>query len=159
MAFFVGRPMVVGAPEEVHTSQKNPLGTIARGSDGYYYIYLQGVASTVAGDVVTFNTAFATARLVAGAKGGVAVALAAVDATTEYGWYGYIGSFTVNVASAVASNVQVYASGTAGNVDDTLVKDDQLFNVNSGATLASGAGTIAVKIWAAPSIGSTIQSA
>ena len=80
----------VGLPGEVHTSKQNDLGTVRRfsvsGTAGLssgvsvpmYFIYLQGVGSTVAGSVVVFGQGvFTTALVATGVKGSCAVATAA----------------------------------------------------------------------------------
>lgn len=126
MAFFVGATPVAGLTGEVHTTKLNDLGTIARGSDGYDYIYLQGIGSTVASDWVTFDAGtYITARLATTSKGNVAVATAAVLAS-QYGWYGYVGTFAANCLSACASNLPIYASGTAALATSVLTKNAQI---------------------------------
>ena len=46
------------------TTQNHPLGTIVRGHDPTYgegeFIYLQGVASTIVGSIVEYNTSYQT---------------------------------------------------------------------------------------------------
>lgn len=137
---FVDKP-AVGAPAEVHTTQQNPVGMIATGNDGYQYIYLKGVASTVAGDFVSFEeTTFTTARLTSTSKGGVAIATAAVVAN-NWGWYGYVGTFTSNCLSATLSNAVIYATGTAGSAEDVLAVGAQIVGaVSRGAPVTSTGG-------------------
>lgn len=145
---------VVGAPGEVHTSQKNTLGTRAFDSNGYEYIYLQGVGSTVDGSWVTWDDDFATALVDSGAattlKGPVALATAAVDATTEYGWYLIDGVKTTAKAisgGAAADNAILYATSTAGVVDDVAVANNQIVGaVSRSAEGAVTAGDIKVQI-------------
>jgi len=86
-----------GAPGEIHTTQQNPVGL----QQDFYnttansiatYVYLPGVASTVAGSWVLINPAAGdagslTALLTVTATGPVAIATAAVDAATKWGWY------------------------------------------------------------------------
>lgn len=113
----------VGQLTDIHSSALNPLGTIqVIGSKEY--IYLKGVASTVATDWVTYDEAFATARSVAAAVGPVAVALAAVVAD-KYGWYQIGGSAQAN-AGDVADNAKVFLTATAGRCDDASVAGDQV---------------------------------
>lgn len=118
-----------GVPGEVHSTKQNDLGAVRKAADGNSYIYLQGVASTVDGSVVVFaQGTWTTALVAAGKRGNIAIATAATVANT-YGWYTYIGQdVSVGPTSAVASNVPLYASGTAGSLDDAAVKGDQVLN-------------------------------
>ena len=129
MAFCVDPSPGVGEHNEVHTSQKNSLGAVREFSDGNFYIYLKGVTSCADGSVVLFQPGSFTAVLAAtGLKGAVAIAQAAIDASTKYGWFLYIGSDTITVRSATASNVPLYIGGVSGFVDDAAVKGDQIMN-------------------------------
>lgn len=126
----VGRPMAVnGLTTDVDTTQRNPLGTRAFDNVGNEYIYMQGVASCVAGSVVTFDEAHVTTLAVANAKGRVAVAMAAVDATTEYGWFCIYGKAAAKVLAAFADNGSVYLTATAGSVDDADVAGDAVLGM------------------------------
>lgn len=117
-----------GAPTDVDTTQQFPLGTELWAYDvslGWQkLIYLQGVASTVQGSVVIFDEAYVTTLASANGKGAVAVALAAVDATTEYGWYVIKGKVPAKVLASFADNGNVYLTATAGSVDDATVAGD-----------------------------------
>lgn len=105
------------------------VGTIVKDADSDYaeYIYLQGVASTVAGSVVTFDEAFLSTLIVANAIGPVAIAMAATVAS-KFGWYMIRGSRTANTDAGIVDNSKVYIDGTAGRVDDTVVAGDQVSN-------------------------------
>lgn len=117
------------------------VGQVTGQAGGKKYIFLLGVASTVAGDVVTYNASTGvTARAVANAKGPIAVAMAATVAST-YGWYQIEGLATVNVSAAVATNSPLYLTATAGSVDDTVVAGDLVAGMFSAAA-AGGAGTV-----------------
>lgn len=155
--YLVGSAAVVGAPGEVHTTLKNKLGTVARDDQGNELIYLSGAASVVDGDWVTYQAGvFAASRLAAGAKGSVAIATAAVNATTSYGWFLIVGSDTAVCESSIVSNASVYAMATAGRVDDAIVKNDQ---VKRAKTLTAGvAGATATVAIDRPFIGSNDES-
>ena len=135
--------VAVGAPGEVHTSQKNPLGTRQQ-VGGNEYIYLQGVASTVLGDLVTYDEVFLTTRAAAGGVGPCAIATAAVLAN-QFGWYLIVGSGTLNTSAAVADNAKLFLTATAGAVDDTSVAGDQVVGAIARSA-AGGAGTITAQI-------------
>ncbi len=151
--YFVDPSPSVGRPGEVHTSLKNPLGSERKAQDGSVYIYLQGVASLVDGDWVTYRAGeWTTTRLAASAKGSVAIATAAVDATTEYGWFLIVGSDTATCESSIVSNAACYAMATAGRVDDAAVTGDQVHGART--TTAGVAGATATVSINRPFIGS-----
>lgn len=142
----------VGALTQVDTTAQNPLGSLRYDpATGKVYIYLQGIGSTVAGDVVTYDEAYLTTRASAGAVGPVAVALAAVVASS-YGWYQVEGSATVNVSAAVADNAKLFLTATAGNLDDTSVAGDQVIGMIARSA-AGGAGTITAQLFSRPIVG------
>ena len=122
---------VTGGPTDVHSSQQNQVGRIAKGEDssGNFaeYIYLQGVASCVLGTWVTYDEAYVTTRAVANGQGRVAVALAAVDATTEYGWFQITGKVSALCLASFVDNGVVYLTSTDGSVDDSDVAGDQVY--------------------------------
>lgn len=109
--------------DQVHSTKKFRLGTRVKDTAGREFIYLTGVASTVATDWVSFDEAHITIRTVANAKGRVAIAMAAVDAVTKFGWYGIYGKFSGNVATG-ADNANVWVTATGGRVDNTDVAVD-----------------------------------
>lgn len=109
-----------------------PLGTIITAVDPTYgageFIFLKGVASTAIGTWVTYNADdYSTARLAANAIGPVAVAMAATVASTK-GWYQIGGKAVGLAAAAYADNGLVYATATAGTVDDAVVAGDRVKN-------------------------------
>lgn len=113
----------------VDTTAQFALGTITQGVDSTYgsgeFVYLKGVASTVAGSVVVFDQYAATTTLAtAGSRGPAAVALAPTVANT-YGWYQIGGAAVVKAATVVAGG-NVYATATAGTVDDATVAGDKI---------------------------------
>lgn len=95
-----------GATGEVHDTKQNDLGLVRMFSDGVEYIYLQGVASTLAGSWVTIGDLYTTALLTTGANGRVAVASGAIVAN-KYGWYAIMG----NISFALASSNGTITSG------------------------------------------------
>lgn len=158
MAYCVDASPAVGEHNEVHDSQKNPLGAVRLFSDGNYYIYLKGVASVVDGSVVAYQPGVWAAILVAtGVKGSVAIAQAAVDAATEYGWFLHIGSDVITVRTACTSNTALFAGGVAGYVDVAAVKGDQILGLMI-RNAAAAAGSAQIQIDRA-SIGHSNESA
>lgn len=127
MAQLTGRAQIFsGDTSIVDTTLNHPLGTRAFDADGNEYIYLQGVASTVAGTWVSFDENNVTTRLAADAVGRVAVAKAAIVASS-YGWYQIYGNCQDALAISggdAAADAAVYATSTAGQVDDVAVIGD-----------------------------------
>jgi len=110
--------------DAVHTSLKYRLGTKIKDNAGNEYIYLKGVTSTAAASWVSFDEAHVTTLLAANAKGRVAIAKAAVDAATKYGWYQIYGKAAGKALTGFADNGLVYSTATAGSVDDAVVAGD-----------------------------------
>ena len=126
--FNAGSESGPGDPADVDTTQQLPLGTRIKLYDTTLgpaeAIYLKGVASTAQGSWVSFDEAFVTTLLAANAVGQVAVALAAVDATTKFGWYVVYGKVPAKALAAFADDGKVYSTATPGSVDDAVVAGD-----------------------------------
>lgn len=139
--------------DETSTTQNLPLGTIVRAQDDNgrsgEFIYLQGIASTVAGSWVTYNQEGATALLVASAVGPVAVAMSA-NVASQYGWYQISGRAATQASSvAIASGAVLYSTASAGSIDDAVVSGDRIYNarqVAAKATTPAVVTTYAVEI-------------
>lgn len=125
MAELIGRVnAVIGNTTVVHDTAQNPLGTRAEDKNGNEFVYLLGVASTVANDAVTYSLAtFATARAVNDAVGMIAIAQAAVVAG-KFGWYLIKGVGSVNTKTSIAAANGAFLTVTAGQLDDASVAGD-----------------------------------
>jgi hypothetical protein len=133
----------------------NVLGGVIRAFDPTYgegeFIMLVGVASTVVGSLVTYNTTTYQTALspnTANLAQPVAVAMSANLAGT-FGWYQIEGLAVVKkTAVAVNVGVPVYQSATTGRVMPTAASGKQLLGARSAnlATVASGVSTIIVSI-------------
>lgn len=125
MATLIGRNLAtVGSTTDIHTSAKNILGTRAEDTAGNEYVYLQGVASTVANDAVTYSLAtFLTTRAVNDAVGMIAIAQAAVLAN-QFGWYLIKGNGSVNTKTSIAAANGAFLTVTGGQLDDASVAGD-----------------------------------
>ncbi len=140
MAYTIAENMLVGqAFNEVSSTAKHELGLIVKAKDPTYgageFIYLAGAASTVVGSWVTYNADDnSTALLAANAIGPVAVAMAATVANT-YGWYQISGKAVGLALAGFVDNANVYATATAGSVDDAVVAGDRV-------KLAKGASAV-----------------
>ena len=114
---------------QVHTTRKFRLGTRSRDVAGNEYIYLKGVSSLAAGNWTTFDNDFQTiimdTDVAASVIGPVAVAKAAVDASTKFGWFGIYGMHSATAAT-VAADTKVFAIATGGSADDTGTAGQQV---------------------------------
>lgn len=147
MAYYcIDSSPAAGAPGEIHTTKLNTLGSERRFSDGtsiFMYVYLEGAASTVANDYVTYTAAGVAARLLTTHTGPVAIASAAIVNAT-YGWFGIVGSFTGTSESSNLSNVPQYPL-SAGRVDDAIVQNKAILNMYAtSAGVAAGTHTVTI---------------
>jgi hypothetical protein len=123
------------------------LGDIIKATDPTYgageFIYLQGVASTAIGTWVTYNADdFTTTRLAADAIGPVAIAMSASVAST-YGWYQISGKAVGLALALFADNANVYATATAGSVDDAVVAGDRVKNAKGASAVGTPSAGLA----------------
>lgn len=112
-------------PTAVDSYAKFALGSRSFDKDGYEYVYLKGVASTVAYSPVVYDedgsTVLADSQGTAPANAGpIAIAQGAVVAD-KYGWYMVFGKTYVISAGNATDNSQVYLTTTAGTCDNTDV--------------------------------------
>jgi len=124
----------------IDSSELVPKGTKAKDIDGNEYIYLQGIASTVVRDWVSYDEAHLTIRAVANAQGRVAIAQAALVAD-KYGWYLIYGTGLGTALTGFADNGKVYLTATAGAVDDTDVAGDVVLGAIGRGALSGTTAT------------------
>jgi len=131
------------------------LGQVVRAFDPTYgegeFILLVGVASTVVGSLVTYNTTTYQTALspnTANLAQPVAVAMSA-NLAASFGWY-QIGGLAVIKKTAVAVNagVSVFQSATTGRIMPTAASGKAVLGAKSAnlATVASGVSTVIVSI-------------
>ena len=110
------------ATTETTKATAHALGDIVKAVDSTYgtgeFIYLKGVASTVVGSTVVWDSSFQTALTGTGSRGPVAVAMSA-NVANQFGWYQISGLAQVLSAAAVASGAPLQTNATPGTVDDT----------------------------------------
>lgn len=142
-------PMGFGNLTDVDTVKRVPLGTRCKardvGSTAYgeaEFIYLAGVTSTARGSVVLITTAYTTALVAARTIGNLAVALAAVDAATKFGWYQVRGQGVALCDATIADGAALYIDGTSGRIDDTAVAGDAVMGMRAAS--ADDTNTIVV---------------
>lgn len=124
-----GNAIVHDAFDQVDTSKRYPLGTRVNMGDKAY-VYVQGVTSGAAGKAVTFTDAGVTTLTVADANGQVGILMAALDATTDYGFVQVYGKNEIaDVGSSVTAGAALYLTATAGRLDGSDVAGDMVLNI------------------------------
>lgn len=124
---------------DTSTVQNHPVGTIVRATDPTYgggeFIYLKGVASTVVGSVVSYNTtSYQTVLGVTTERKPQPLAVAmSANVASQWGWYQISGiavaaklattSFAANATIAVASTGSgvLIASASGNEIQGALV--------------------------------------
>ena len=120
---------------DTSTTQNHTLGMIVQAKDVASTAYGAGVASTVLGSFVTYNSDDnSTALLAANAIGPVATSMS-INVASQYGWYQISGKLVGKCLAGYADNGLVYATATAGSIDDAVVAGDRV-------KLAKGASAI-----------------
>jgi hypothetical protein len=145
MAFTGHMHIAPGSLSAVDSAATMPVGTEAVDGSGNRYIYLQGVASTAIGSVVTYDEAGLTTLGVANAVGPIAVAQSA-SVANKYGWYLVEGSGSALTAGDVVDNTDVYLTATPGAVDDAVVAGDRIHGALFRAA-RTGAGLVAIQLF------------
>lgn len=127
----IGLPPITDTQLAAEASTESAkLGTIVQAQDDVYgtgeFIYLRGLAATQVGTWVTYNADdYSTTLLAANAIGPVAVAMSA-NLAGFYGWYQISGKAVGRALAGFLDNANVYATATAGSVDDTIVAGDRV---------------------------------
>ena len=143
-----------GSTTTIPTSPNVP-GMIVKAVDPTYgvgeFILLKGVASTIVGSLVRYNTVnYETTLVVNTAVQAmpVAVAMAANTATTSWAWYQISGTAVLAKTTVIIlPNVAVYLSTTAGKVRAIASAGLQVVACRSQlVTTASASGTVLVTI-------------
>jgi len=131
MAYFVTDTVIGTQPiAETSATQKHPLGTIVQAKDPTYgageFIYLSGVASTAVRSWVTVHEdGWTTTLLAADDIGRVAISMSA-NVASQYGWYQISGKAVGKALASYADDGLVYATSTAGSIDDAVVSGDRV---------------------------------
>lgn len=143
MAYEITDP-VAGTQQIATTSdtQRHPLGTIVEAKDATLgagtFIYLSGLASTAIGEWVTYNADDGSSTLLAAnAIGPVAVSMS-INLASFYGWYQIEGKASGLAAAGFADNGNVYATATAGTVDDAIVAGDRVKRAKGASAVSGG---------------------
>lgn len=123
---------IIGMQQIATTStvQNHPLGFRVSAVDPTYgegeFVYAKGVASTAIGSWVTFHEDdWTTTLLAANDIGQVGIAMSA-NVANQYGWYQISGKAVGKCLTGYADNGLVYATATAGSIDDAVVAGDRV---------------------------------
>lgn len=144
------------------TTQNHPLGKVVRAMDqdtngqgSGEFIYLLGVANTVAGSAVTYNTTTYQSAIAIGTAnqgGAVAVAVGA-NVAASYGWYQIGGSTLVKKTAVIVSaakKVYLVSSTVTGNgrISAASVTGKQILGARSAnlTAIASATSTVMVML-------------
>lgn len=155
MAYTITNQGMIGSQPiaTVSTVKNHPLGTIVQASDPTYgnaeFIYLTGVVGTVAGSWVTYDINGVSTLLAASAVGPVGIAMGA-NVASSYGWYMIHGKHSAALAwttLTLASNAILYATASAGLVDDAVVSGDKIRRAKADEAKTSLAATVSVEIY------------
>lgn len=151
MAYVIQNPLAGFQPIAVtDTTQNHALGTIVTAIDPTYgageFIYLKGVASTVVGSMVDYDSYLGTTALspATGGTGPVAVAMSA-NVASQYGWYQITGIAAVKAPNAMVVGADVFSlAATPGSVDDAAVNGEQILNAKVSTTTGTPSSGLAL---------------
>jgi hypothetical protein len=136
----VTEPAGIEALTTFGTTQLHKLGrrckAVDTGSTDYgpaEFIYLEGCASIVRGDVVVYNDNYLCVRSVGGLTGACAVALGACVAS-NYGWFQILGRGVATSNTTIVDGTQAYICGTAGMIDDAVLAGDAIVGMIISST-------------------------
>lgn len=140
----VGQTLIQG----VDSVQAVPLGTRVRAFDASYgageFIYLKGVTDCAVGSVVLIAPDdWSTSLAAANDVGKLAVAVAAVDADTKFGWFQVYGKGAAKVLASFADNGDCYLTATAGSVDDADVAGDYIRGMKGASAIGTPSAGLA----------------
>lgn len=139
--------LIGGQPiADASSVQKHVLGTRIRAWDPVYgegeFIYLKGVASTVVGSAVTYESKTGVTTLtVAASRGPIAVAMSACVAG-QFGWYAIAGNVPVKVLAGIVAGNRAVVTATAGSLDDTAAANVMVLGAAFSSADAGGLADI-----------------
>ena len=148
--------VIAQAISATETTQNVPLGMIITAEDKDLstaygvgeFIYLKGVASTVVGSVVVYNSDdHSTTLASANAVGPIATAMSA-NVNSAFGWYQIQGKGVAKVLASFADNADCYLTATAGSIDDADVAGDYIRGMKGASAIDTpSTGLAEVEMW------------
>lgn len=138
--------------QQVHTTKKFRFLTEKTDVAGNRYIYAKGLASLAAGDFVVVTAQGVTTRTVAASTGVVAVAMAAVTATTSFGWFMVFGRMTTaNVAThALGAGKALFTNATTARATTTPLTEATIVGAFSDGDSVANVGPVFLNRPSAP---------
>ncbi len=141
MAYFFDEQSAGWQPiANTETTQLHRAGTIVKAFDPTYgegeFIYLKGVASTIVGNAVVWDTSFQTTLTVLASRGPVGIAMSA-NVANQWGWYQIAGLAVVKTATVAANAGGVCSTATGGQLDDAATAG----SIVDGAATKTADGT------------------
>ena len=136
----------------VDTAREFALGQRVQAYDPLYgtaeFIYLAGVANNTANSWVTYTLDnSAVVLLAANAIGPVGISMSAFVAN-QFGWVQIYGKAIGKALAGYVDNALVYATATAGSVDDAVVAGDRVKNaLGASAVGTPSAGLAEFELW------------
>lgn len=148
MAFTIRNPIIgVQQIADTSTTQQHPLGMEVQAVDPVYgegtFVYAKGVASTAVGSwALMASDDGSTSLLAANDIGPVGIAMSA-NVANQYGWYQRTGKAVGKVLASYADNALVFATATAGSVDDAVVAGDRVKNAKGASAIGTPSAGLA----------------
>lgn len=147
-------PITAQTPFQTSTTAFHALGTPGRDDYGNEFIYVQGVASVAAGDCCTVSSAgllerVTTTTIVSSTRGRRFCWPQAAIVANNYGWAltkcirNPNSSYLINVKASAAAGAALYATTTAGVLDDAATEAGRITGVRLTTSQVGTDGTIA----------------
>lgn len=138
--------------QQVHLSKKFRLLTEKKDPSGNTYVYTKGVASLVAGDMVSYDGTGALTRTVAATTGPIGFAMSANILTTTFGWVLIDGKLaTANVAThASGAGKALFTNATTSRATTTPLTEATVYGAFSDGNSVSNVGPVFLKRPVAP---------
>ena len=138
MSFLSTREVAPGSLTKVYAAADFAVGEVVSDEAGNQYIFGLGVASCAAGSWVALDEAAQASLLAATSKGRVGVAMGALIAST-WGFFQIYGkTVTALAATGFADNGDIYATATAGTIDDAVVAGDRVHGAWGRSAVSGG---------------------
>ncbi len=137
---------------QIHATKRFRLLTEKKDPAGNTYAYVKGVASLVAGDMVSYDGAGTIARSGATSTGPIGFAMSANTATTTFGWILIDGKLaTANVAThSSGAGKALFVNATAGRATTTPLTEGTVVGAFSDGNSASNVGPVLLRRPVAP---------
>ena len=136
------------------TVQRHPTGALAWDNRGNEFVYLKGVASTIHGSVVTYDengdtTLLTTTTILTANRRSESFAVSqSANVASQWGWYATKMQVNVNdtyklaVLASAVKGASLYATATAGYVDDTATEAGRVLGLHLTATATGTDGVV-----------------